>query len=361
MTENALDLTHAARPLAMAVLGIGLLALAAVIYVAVPRSSPEPVVPLTAAAASSPVALVDGVVVVTVNAATQRQSGIASQPLAAASRRTETTAYGSVLDLQPLTDLHARHQAAQADAAAAAAAVRASRAEFERNRVLYADDRNVSLKAYQAAEAAYRADQAKADAAALNLQNMEGAAQQQFGQPLARWALDAHSADFQRLLARREVLARVTLPAGGAASAPAAIDVQVPAGARLPAHLVSAAARSDPGIAGSSYIYRVPGSIATGTALLAFLPTSTQATAGVFVPAAAVVWYAGQPWVYVQRGATRFARRPLGQAAEADGGFFVAGGLRPGEPVVTRGTQLLLSQEQRPPPAGAACKDPECD
>ena len=91
------------------------------------------------------------------------------------------------------------------------------------------------------------------------------------------------------------------------------------------------------------------------------LPTSAQTTQGTFVPSSAVVWYAGQPWVYVQDRPTRFARRPLGRAAEAAGGFFVTEGLQPGERVVTGGAGLLLSEEQRPPPGGAGCKDPECD
>ena len=100
---------------------------------------------------------------------------------------------------------------------------------------------------------------------------------------------------------------------------------------------------------------------APGTPLLAYLPTSAAAVQGVVVPSGAVVWYAGQPWAYVQAGPTRFARRPLGQAAETDGGFFVTGDLKAGDRVVTSGAQLLLSEEQRPPSTGAGCKDPECD
>ena len=347
-------------PIAMAILGFGLLAVAVALYLFMQKSA-GPAAHAPAPAGSSPVSIVNGITVITLNPARQQRSGIRSEPLVAASHRTETTAYATIMDLQPLVDLRSRHGAAQADASAAAAAVVASRAEFERNRVLYADDRNVSLKAYQAAQATYLADKAKADAAALNVRNIEAAAEQRFGKTMARYALDPQSAEFERLLARRDVLARVTLPPGTVQRAPDAVQVQPDAGARLPGYLVSPSAQSDPGIAGKSFIYRVPAPIAAGTPVVAFVPGSEQSTSGVQVPSAAVVWYAGQPWVYVQSGPERFARRPLQPAVETDGGFFVPKGLNAGDSVVTSGAQLLLSEEQRPPTAGAACKDPECD
>ncbi len=344
----------------MAILGFGLLAVAVAFYLFMQKSA-GPATRAPAPSGSSPVSIVNGITVLTLNPARQQRSGIRSEPLVASSHRTETTAYATIMDLQRLVDLRSRHSAAQSDASAAAAPVVASRAEFERNRVLYGDDRNVSLKAYQAAKATYLADKAKADAAALSVRNIEGAADQQFGKTLARYALDQRSAEFDRLLARRDVLARVTLPPGTVQQAPVAIQVQSNAGARLPAYLVSPSAQSDPGIAGKSFIYRVAAPIAAGTPVVAFVPGSEQSTSGVQIPSAAVIWYAGQPWVYVQSGPERFARRPLHQAVETDSGFFVPKGLKAGESVVTSGAQLLLSEEQRPPPAGAPCKDPECD
>lgn len=351
-----------ATPIAIAILGFGLLAVAVVLYLFMQTSAGHAAqAPAPALAGSSPVSVINGITVVTLDPARQQQSGIRTEPLAASSHRTEVTAYATVMDLQPLVDLRSRHSAAQSDAVAAAALVVASRAEFERNRTLYADDRNVSLRAYQSAQAAFQADKAKTDAAALNIRNIEGAAEQQFGKKLARYALDPRSPEFERLLTRQDVLARVTLPPGTTQRAPSFIQVQPNAGARLPAYLVSPSAQNDPGIAGKSFIYRVPAPIAAGTPVVAFVPGAEQATPGAQVPSAAVIWYAGQPWVYVQSAPERFARRPLQQAVETDSGFFVPKGLKAGESVVTSGAQLLLSEEQRTPPGGAACKDPGCD
>ena len=314
------------------------------------------------AAATQGVAMVNGVTVVMLATATQTQSGIRTEPLLAANYRAETAAYGTVLDLQPLIDLRMRYAAALADADAARATAAASRQEYERSRVLYQDNQNVSLKTYQAAQAAYLSDQAKADAAALNTQNIQATARQQFGATLGRWALAAHSPELARLLNRQDVLLRVTLALDDSMAAPAQIQISANKDRRLPAQLVSPSPQSDPAVQGSAFIYRASAPIAAGTNIAAYLPTSKQITQGTLIPPAAIVWYGGQPWAYKQIDAAHFGRYPVAQQSPMQGGFFVTQGFKPGERVVVSGAQLLLSEELRPQPgSSSACKDPECD
>ena len=352
-----------AKALALSLFGLGLLALAAAIAWTnrAPVGSTGQVVTSAAHAASGPTSVVDGVAIVRLDAATQQRSGLVVQALVAATRRGETLAYGQVLDLLPLIDLRARHDAAQADLIAARAAESVSRAEAERSRALYEDQRNVSLKALQAAQATERTDRAKAEAAELGLRNLEASAGQQFGSTLAGAAFEPHSAAFQRLLARQDVLVRLTLQLASGVQAPSEIDVQASGGQRVPGSLLSPSAQVDPGQAGTSFLYRVPSSLPAGAPVVAYLPISAKPTQGVLVPAAAIVWYAGQPWVYVQMGPQAFGRQPLGTPVDADGAYFVSAGFTPGDRVVTSGAGLLLAEEQRPPAGGSRCKDPECD
>lgn len=353
-----MGLARYAKPIAASLLGLGLMALAAAIVYANlgTTASTQP----AAAAASSPVSVVNGITTVRIDPAVQQRSGIVVQPLPAMTVRSESTAYGSVIDLQPLIELRARHDAAAAEADSAHAVATVSRAEAERNRSLYEDQQNVSLKALQAAQAAQRADEAKVEAAVRALQDLEAAAVQQYGEVLARWALQRPVPQaFARLMARREVVARVVL-APGTASAPPMIDVLGGDGRRVSASLITAAAQGEPGAAGVTYLYRVPAPLPSGASIVARLSASAPKP-GVFVSSHAVVWYAGQPWVYVQTDAVHFARRPLLHALEQEDGYVVSDGLRSGERVVTQGAGLLLSEEQRPPPGAPGCKDPECD
>ena len=238
------------------------------------QTAPQP-------APTAPVALVNGVTVVTMDAATQIQNGIRADSLTSAENRTEITAYGTVLDLQPLIDLRTRYAAGLADADTASATLAASRQEYQRSRVLYQDNQNVSLKSYQAAQAAYRSDQARTQAAALDLRNIQAEMRQQFGATLTHWALSTRSPEFARLLNRQEVLLRITVPLDVVTVAPARIKIDANDKRRLPAQLVSPSPQSDPAIQGSAFIYRAAAPLASGTRIAAYLPTAKQAARGI--------------------------------------------------------------------------------
>ena len=353
---------HKSRRLILSILTIGLTMIAIMAFIYYKSGLPDmgKATPVPAAVPQR-VSIVNGLTIITLDTATQVQSGLRVESLSSTRHRTETTAYGTVLDLQPLLDLRTRFMSTQADVDATKAAIAVSRQESERNRILYQDNQNVSLKTYQAAQAAYLADKAKMNVAQLTSENIRGAARQQFGEPLGHWTLDPHSSQFEKLLNRREVLLRVSLPAGDPIQAPNTIQIAANNTQRLPAYLVSPSPQNDPVIQGNAFIYRTAAPIAAETNIVAYLPTSSETTEDIFIPARAIVWYGGQPWAYVQIAPDRFARRPIAQHAPLNGGFFVSEGIKAGESVVVSGAQLLLSEELRPPPGSSACKDPECD
>jgi hypothetical protein len=70
-------------------------------------------------------------------------------------------------------------------------------------------------------------------------------------------------------------------------------------------------------------------------------------TAGVVVPASAVVVYEGASWCYVETEPDEFERKPVSLAHPVDGGYLVAD-LKPGTKVVTKGASVLLSREAEP-------------
>jgi hypothetical protein len=325
-----------------------------------PASSP----PAAAPAAAQRLTLEHGLTVLTLTRAVQRVSGVRTALLAAANDDAQTPAYGTVLDVQPLLALRAQFDAAQADAAAARVAVTASRQAWARSRALYRDQQNMSLKSMQAAQAQYRTDQVRADAAAQAVQAIRDQTRQAFGATLAQWALVPRSAEFQRLRQRQDALLRVTLPLDAAPAAPAVpVHIQVldDGNRRLPATLVSRAPQSDPAIPGEAWFYRVASPLQSGSRVSAYLPAPSRARRGVLIPADAVVWYGGQAWAYVQIGAERFGRYPVASNQPVPNGYFVRDGFSPGQRVVVVGAQLLMSEELRPPPGGSGCKDPECD
>ncbi len=299
--------------------------------------------------ASAPprVAVVNGETVVTLDAATLARSGIAAEALAAQRHQEETAAYGVVLDLTELAQARGSLVVAQATAAKARAALVASRAEFERVRALHAAGRNASDKALEEADARARSDEADARAAEAALEAQAAAARQRWGTVVAGW-LERGSPALDALLAQRERLVQVTAPPGAAPDpAPAAATVRAD-GAAVEARLVSPAPRTDPRIQGASFYYAAPAAsgLLPGAAVAAFLPIG-EARTGVVVPAAAVVWWQGRAWVYVEERPGRFVRRVVATGAPVAGGLFVTGGVVAGDRVVVRGAQMLLSEEGR--------------
>jgi multidrug efflux system membrane fusion protein len=308
------------------------------------------------------ISMLNGETVINLDAQTRTQSGISIDCLSAIDHQVETTAYGTVLDIQPLINFRTSYLSAQSDLNTARANLAVSSPNFERYRTLYQSSHSVSLKDLEAAQATFLTDQAKLNTTIITAQNIQSAALHQYGAQLEHWALDPQSVEFERLLNRQDVLLRVTLASDSSLKPPTKIAFTGDSNERMSASLVSPTGQSDPVIQGRSFIYLSNAPIATGTNILAYLPASTQIRHGVFIPDNATVWYGGQPWAYFQLEPDHFARRLINQQSSMQGGFFVVDGFHDGQCIVSRGAQLLLSEELRPPAnSSSSCKDPECD
>jgi hypothetical protein len=122
----------------------------------------------------------------------------------------------------------------------------------------------------------------------------------------------------------------------------------LPGGKRREASFVSLFPRADPRIQGVGLLYRTSAhaGLAPGTNLVACLSVAKK-TIGVVVPSSAIVRAEGKSWVYQETAPGRFVRRSVETIQQDGKGFFVREGLSPGEEVVARGAQILLSEEFR--------------
>lgn len=346
------------RHVCPAVAGVLALALIALAVAWGLRPGPDAAIATAPAfAASGPVAVVDGTTVVKLGLAAQRRSGLRAEPLAPAAPPAGTVTYGTVMDLRPLVDWASKLSGAAAQAQATRTQAAVAEADLERTRALYRDDRNASLKSLQAAQAA--ADQAKAnaDAATAALAALRSEGRLQFGRALAD-----DIARHPEAVPRDDRLAVVRVAMRPGAPVPRRAEVAYASAQRHPARWLSAAPQAYAKLGAEVQLYEVDHALPAHASVTVYLAGPASGSPGVFVPLPAVVWYAGQPWVYLQRDDTHFARLPLPDAQELPQGFFASEGLHPGQKVVTRGAGLLLSQEQIPPPGSStACKDPECD
>jgi hypothetical protein len=290
----------------------------------------------------------NGMPTVKVDAATLQRSGVETAKLSVAPYVAQIRAYGMVLDLARLTDLSNSYTNAQAQLRTVEAKLTASRPAFERAKRLYDSDRSVSLQVLQAAEAAFRADEAAAGAAESQLRTLRATAYQEWGAALGK-SLIERSELITRLIERQDFLVQVTLSPGVVTQEPPAIAaIDRGANLRAPMKFISPATRADPRIQSLSFFYTVPAEsgVLPGMNLLAFLPSGT-AIDGVTVPAEAVIWWQDRAWIYRRIGPETFARSQIATELPAPGGGYVVKDLPAETEIVLRGAQLLLSEEFR--------------
>lgn len=300
--------------------------------------------------------------VLVVPQAAQNASGMVVAPVGLTTVRLQYDAYSTVIDPQPLFDLSTKLAVARADVAALTMQASNSTAQYQRSQTLFNDDHNVSLKALQEAKALMQGDQAKLQAAKATLAGLDASARMQFGDVLAHAAAVPDSDVLTRLQSGRASILRVTLPAAIGNAVPDRLTLPAQNGAGLSAQKLSPSPLADPAVQGMSWFYLTERALPVGMHMTVAAPASKAGTPALTIPSDAIVWYGGQTWAYVRIGPDRFMRRPVQSVNETDAGVAVKAGFQAGDLVVTRGAQLLLSEEMKPQGVATACKDPpECD
>ncbi|MDA8241969.1 MAG: hypothetical protein M0Z67_16590 [Nitrospiraceae bacterium] len=297
-----------------------------------------------------PEAAPGGAPAVSVGESSQKKAGIVTMPLELVSHREELRAYGTVLQANDLIGMRKNFAAAKASVDRSSALLEASRKEYERVKALNADDRNVSDKVLQSAEAKWRSDEADAHEAAVSLETIKETISFQWGEVIAGW-LFGYSAEFRNLINVDDLLIRITLPPDlQIAAAPRSIRVKSMNHPFVTAKLINRAQATDPRIQGMSFFYLAParkGGLLPGMNLTASLPAG-PAVKGFIIPSSSVVWRNGKAWTYVRETPDRFVRREVSTEDAIKDGYFAIGGFKAGERIVVRGAQILLSAEFQP-------------
>jgi hypothetical protein len=207
-------------------------------------------------------------------------------------------------------------------------------------------DQNMSLKAMQDAETAFRNAQAQLATDRQDARLQLDVVRQRWGSVVTGW-IESSAPELDAVLDQHEFLAQITFPPGDAARPPSALSLALPGKTYARAIFVSALPQVNPQIQSVTYLYRVPArsGVAIGMNLSAMLPVG-RLLHGSVVPEDAVVWWQGAAWAYQQTAAHQFSRRSVPTNIPVPGGYFVpATAIEPGTKLVTTGASTLLSQE----------------
>ncbi len=308
----------------------------------------------------------EGISIVSLPLATQKNSGIQTAKVQAAIYQAEIKSVGTVVAIDSLIEAKSNYLSIQSQINLARAASGSNLAQYMRLKTLNADDKNVSDLVLQQALALVNADKANITAAELQLKNLQNNIKLQWGEALASLAFKEKLAPhLAGLLNRNNVLVQISLPYNTVAPVVGSVIKLSPinnAESIISAVYVSAAATSDTNGFGKTFYYSAPAQtlrigMRVNVEVLRDIKInkdgSHDSTTGVIIPSNAVVWYAGKPWAYFKQGKTKdgddqFVRRPIAADAEVDSGWFNQGlseNVNEADEVVVSGAQLLLSEE----------------
>jgi hypothetical protein len=274
---------------------------------------------------------------ISVNAAAQMRFGVEVAILKGAAAPAGVATTARVLDPSPLLQL-------DSELAVAAASFSASRAEAQRMRKLYSEDRTASARAVDAANAQERADLERVNAVQRRLA-IEWGGGLAYLPAHRRAELVNDLAHAQAVLLRVEIPAEAPFPTKGSG-----IEVHGNAESDLFAGAVLGALPiADPRLQTRGVLVELKGAAAKlsiGQMLSAQIPTAdTSADAGVVLPRSALLRRNARVWVYVQTAPNTFVRREVLDSHPVAAGWFVGKGFTPGDHVVVGGAAALLGVE----------------
>ena len=314
---------------------------------------------------------VEGINIVSLSAATQENSGISTAKVENVQFAGEIKSFGNVVAIDSLVDAKTRYLNLKSELGVAGAASANNLKQYQRLKILNADDKNISDQALQSALAAVDGDKARVESIQLQLKNLQTNTQLQWGAALAGLAFaDKLPAHLANLLTRKNVLIQISLPLS--TSTPALGDsVNVTplneSVAPIKAIYVSPATQSDTNGFGKTFYYSAPADLLRIGMRVNVVSdfASSDSKHGVVIPSNAVVWYAGKAWAYfktqplknavaekmenaIEKASNKelvaFIRKPISTDTEINTGWFNQG-ISDDSEVVVSGAQLLLSEE----------------
>ena len=312
----------------------------------------------------------EGINIVSLSPATQQNSGIQTIKINSASFQGEIKSFGNVVSIESLTEAKSRYLNLKSELGIAKSASTQNLQQYQRLKMLNADDKNVSDQALQAAIANVGADEAKISANQLQLKNLQNNTKLQWGEALASLAFaDKLPPHLAGLLTNKNVLIQISLPLSmvtprqGASISVTPLNASV---APIQAIYVSPATQSDSNGFGKTFYYSAPADLLRIGMRVNVLTASVaidgghKKLSGVVIPSNAVVWYAGKAWAYFKqdddknqdnniaenqdKNIVKFIRKPISTDIEVDEGWFNQG-IDDNSEVVISGAQLLLSEE----------------
>ena len=290
----------------------------------------------------------NGVSIVRLEPRDQSMAGIEFLALTPTYHQSGYELFGEVLDVAGLLDIRAQ-LIALLNADQTKAVEEAHLAESHKNaRLLYEDRQSISRRELLDIEYQLKAVRTYRSNIQRDLSSLRQTSITKWGSTISEWLLNEYSKNFKNLANQNASLLRVFIKEASLAELDISEIEVAPVASphlKIAGRYVGDAPNVKLGTGGVDKFFITESKIPEGTRIVASLSVSLKDAAGVLVPAEAVIWHSGKPWVFKQLSDGVFARVEIEATVDLGIGWFEVEALSPGDQIVVSGAQLLLSEE----------------
>ncbi len=272
---------------------------------------------------------------ITLNLQQQRLAGIRSQILTQTSPLPGIEAYAEVVDPQPLLENLAQIRQLAIEQQAKESIARLAKRRYQRLQSL---GKNTQRTKVEQAKQAWLSSKSEAEILTLQLHQEKTAILTHWGNAIVRWM--ENQPDHLVALQQGQIKLIKLIPSRPCNDCPnkAVIEYHQQT---IPLDYLGPAPSVDPSLnLGGFFFLAANPKLPVGLHLPGWFAHTQTA---VVIPASAIVWQAGAPWVFIQTDENQFQRRRLLSYHQGMEKWWVTRGLKAGEKVVVDGAQILLS------------------
>ena len=275
--------------------------------------------------------------------AMQKASDIKVELLSAAEASIEAVAWGVVLPSSGLTEARMKLDQAQQEIVQAGLLVDRAQQEFDRLSLLWREGANIAKKAVDQAQHDLDEAQQKRKAARSARDTLKDVIRAEWGNDLVLALEDAKGGALSSVLTGESRLLLIAEGRFNEATVALAEQPEI----KMSARRLGVAPQAELGTGKATWFWLAPAKQLRTGQRVRLIPAGLKHSGKARIPESAVVWQAGQSWIFVQIDEDDFQRRAVQLGAPVVGGWQLESALASDSLVVIQGAQLLLSEESR--------------
>ena len=296
---------------------------------------------------------VNGVNFITLSAEIQSNSGIKTSPIQSSVYKKNLTNYATVLNIDFLIEQKNRFNEIKNQISLLTNELDRDKKNYDRFKLLNDDNKNVSDKALQEVKVNYENTRIKLNATQELVIGIKQNIRAQWGETILSMIDQGLKKElFEFLLQGKARIVKVTLSENTDNEPPKNISLALidNLSEKFLANYLAESPTLDKSLKGKTYFYIVySNKLRIDSKVIANLVQdnlSSESEKYLAIPKEAVVWNAGQAWIYIKTGDNKFLRKVIQTDNESPNGWIIKEEhIKENDLIVINGAQLLLSEE----------------